>query len=228
MAVITQRPSELIQDTFRAWHAERESLDAELSESLAALTAYQSHLDTWQAELARERDEIHALRTQLQQERAALEQDHGKLSGESGVELQAAREKIGTLTASLLNRTEELRTAENRRAELVTELELMRAREKELRAALDEQKRTLEVERNHWSDEIHSLRELLERQLDGAEIDERAAAPPPRPQAPPQARPAASNSTSKGESPVFGSIVEQFGKLRQQRAVDRQALKKPR
>src|SRR5882757_9825982 len=46
-----------IRETFREWNAERDSLDAELSESLAALEAYQLHLDTWQQQLAREREE---------------------------------------------------------------------------------------------------------------------------------------------------------------------------
>ena len=40
-----------IRETFREWNAERDSLDAELSDSLAALEAYQLHLDAWQRNL---------------------------------------------------------------------------------------------------------------------------------------------------------------------------------
>src|SRR6476659_8958129 len=48
--------ADAIRETFREWNAERDSLDAELSESLVALEAYQLHLDTWHKQLACERD----------------------------------------------------------------------------------------------------------------------------------------------------------------------------
>ncbi len=51
-----------VRETFRAWNAERDSLDSELSESLVALEAYQLHLDTWQQQLARERGELQSAR----------------------------------------------------------------------------------------------------------------------------------------------------------------------
>ena len=61
---------------------------------------------------------------------------------------------MADLTVSLLARTEELRTLDNRRAELVTELELSRAHERELKNSLDEQKRLLEEERAKSSQEL--------------------------------------------------------------------------
>jgi len=217
-----------VRETFRAWHAEQESLDAQLSESLAALGAYQSHLDAWQQQLARERDQLNLLREQCDRDRALIEKNQPGASAESAADLQAAREKIAALTASLLSRTEELRASDNRRAEVVTELELGRNREYELRIALDEQKRTIEQERVHWAEEFARLRELLERQLESERNAGRAVAadhgsdpaqPPP---------PAVVKSATKNESAVLGSIVEQFGKLRQQRAIDRQAQKRSR
>ena len=121
---------EAIRDTFQAWYAERDSLEAQLNDSLSALAAYQSHLDAWQQQLARERDELRIAREQIECDRAATEKSQSESSSAMVTELNAAREKITALTTLLLNRTEELRTLDNRRAEIQTELELSRAREK--------------------------------------------------------------------------------------------------
>jgi chromosome segregation ATPase len=229
--------ADAIRETFREWNAERDSLDAELSESLAALEAYQLHLDTWQQQLARERDELQNAREQFERDRLSAETSLSESSAATITELHAAREKITALTTLLLNRTEELRTLDNRRAEAQTELELARARERELRAALDEQKRSVDDERSQWADELKHLREVIERQLDAPAVEEAIAAvelPAPLPQAPPAAA-APTNKTPSGgtqsqprDNPLLGSIVEQFGKLRQQRAVERQSQNKQR
>jgi chromosome segregation ATPase len=135
---------ESVRETFRVWHAEQESLDAQLAESLAALTAYQSHLDSWQQQLARERAELQARCEELTRERADFETTKAAAehtSAEAGEELRAAREKIAVLSSSLSERTEEFRTVDQQRSELAAELELISTREKELKLALDEQKR---------------------------------------------------------------------------------------
>jgi chromosome segregation ATPase len=222
--------TESILGTFREWQSEHESLASQLSESISALAAYQSHLDAWQQQLARERDELLTSREELETERAAVEQAQFELqqsSAEAGAELGAAREKIAELSTSLLDRTEQLRVAEQRRAESATELEQMRAREKELCSVLDEQKQTLVTERARWAEEAQQLREELERRpgagttSNGApDTYEQSAAPRPVPQN--------QNSDQAGESPVLGSIMQQFGKLRQQRATDREAMRKAR
>jgi chromosome segregation ATPase len=228
MTVTLPFDRDAIHATFRGWHAERESLDAQLSESFAALEAYQSHLDAWQEQLGREREELHRLRQDIDQGRATLQDSQVQLSAEATAELSASREKIGGLTDSLLARTDELRVLDSRRAEAVTELELSRVREGELRASLDEQKRTMEQERAHWAEEFRRLRELLERQLEAPSVEE-APAPPernPEPARQPKSTPAVAERNSA--NPVLGSIVEQFGKLRQQRAIDRKSTKRPR
>jgi chromosome segregation ATPase len=154
-----------MREAFRHWHAEQESLEEQLSESLTALSAYQSHLDAWQERLARERNELSEARARWEQERTAVE----------------------------------------------AEIEQSRERAMELAAALDEQKQLLESERSKWAQELEQCR------VTGT-----------APQAPAEpvtlAAPRAHKTMS--ESPVLGSIMEQFGKLRQQRASDRQALKK--
>ena len=228
-----------IRESFQAWNAERDSLDAELNESLAALSAYQQHLDAWQQQLARERDELRSTREQLERDRTTAEKSHSEASAATANELNAAREKITALTTLLLNRTEELRTLDNRRAEVQTELELARARERELKAVLEEHKSAADQERSQWAEELHQLREVLERQLDAPVAPEPIAAAErietmeesttaEKPAAPAHRPSTGGARATTRENPVLGSIVEQFGKLRQQRAVERQAHSRPR
>jgi len=226
-----------IRQTFQAWNAERDSLDAELSESLAALEAYQIHLDGWHQQLAREREELQNARGQFERDRLSADTNQSEASAATISELHAAREKISALTTLLLNRTEELRTLDNRRAEAQTELELARARERELTAALDDHKRSVEQERSHWAEELKRLREVIERQLEAPVSEAPMAAAQIPVASPPQTTPAPASPPSKTpsgdqprprENPLIGSIVEQFGKLRQQRAVERQANNRQR
>src|SRR5262245_53878200 len=83
--------SETIRESFRTWNAERDSLDAELNESFAALSAYQLHLDVWQQQLAREREELRIARQQLEQERGEAEKCQTEASAAVITELNAAR-----------------------------------------------------------------------------------------------------------------------------------------
>ena len=263
--------TDAVRESFQAWNAQRESLDSQLNESLAALAAYQSHLDGWQERLAKDREELCAMRESLEREQAEIrtskdsvvcqqdelrktreqidrdrdelcvareqiarerttaDQSHAESSATMGNELNAAREKITALTTLLLNRTEELRTLDNKRAEVQTELELSRARERELKAALDEHTRSIEHERSEWAEELKELREVLERQLDSPVVEEAAAAraterPAQAAEPPANSQSARGASVVPSENAVLGSIVEQFGKLRQQRAVERQAV----
>jgi hypothetical protein len=228
-----------VRETFQAWNAERNSLDTELGESLVALEAYQLHLDGWQQQLAEERDELQNAREQFEIERMSAEKHHSESSAATIAELHAAREKITALTTLLLSRTEELRALDNCRAETQTELELARAREHEVKAALEDHKRSVDHERSQWAVELKHLREVIERQLEVPEVGEPIAAiEPPAPAAlpvtPTPAGPANKTPASGGaqplpqENPLLGSIVEQFGKLRQQRAVERQAHNRQR
>jgi chromosome segregation ATPase len=213
-----------VRGTFQQWRAEQEPLAAELSESLAALAAYQSHLDGWQQQLVRERDQLRLAREQFAAERAEAETEQTKLLAETTAELDDAREKIASLTSALLARTDELRALDGRRAEVATELELARAREQELKATLEELKQSREQERAQWAEELRHLRELLERRMEASNTDPPAAAAA----RPPAVRSPAEHAGRASNSPVLGSIVEQFGKLRQQRALDRPALNKTR
>jgi len=160
MALATDLNSETIRQTFQAWNAERESLDSGLSESLAALDAYQLQLDGWQQQLARQRDELQTAREQFERDRSVSDKNHAESSAATIDELHSAREKITALTTLLLSRTEELRTLDNRRAEVQTELELSRARERELKAAMDDQKRSTDDERTEWAEELKQLRDV--------------------------------------------------------------------
>ena len=94
-----------VRGAFRQWQAEQEPLEAQLSESLAALAAYQSHLDAWQQQLARERDELRTSRDQWEQERGEAGQDQTQIN-DMEAELTAARSQISVLTDSLSRRDE--------------------------------------------------------------------------------------------------------------------------
>ena len=63
---LTSLNGEAIRGTFQAWYAERDGLEAQLNESLSALSAYQSHLDAWQQQFAHDRDELTARYEQLE------------------------------------------------------------------------------------------------------------------------------------------------------------------
>jgi chromosome segregation ATPase len=209
-----------VREQFEQWQAEQLSIDAELNESLAALSAFQSHLEAWQQELAREREELRAARERLGHDQVNSEQSQTRLA-ELTAELTASRDKVGALTTMLLSRTEELRVLDNRRAEMMTELELSRARERELKIALDDIKQARESERQQSAEETRHLRELLQRRLENMDAsyrEEVAGVTRSNPKAP---------ETPETQA-VFSSVMEQFGKLRQQRAQAGNALKKGR
>lgn len=252
MTAALQFNGDAIRESLRSWSEERDTLDTELQEALAALAAYQSHLDSWQQQLAgereqleRDRHELQSAREQFERDRTTADKNRADTSAAATNELHAAHEKITALTTLLLSRTEELRTLDNRRAEVQTELELARARERELKASLDEHKRQAEQDREAWSEELKQLRGMLSRQFEApadpdptATTASESASVPPATTAP-AARSAYASTTTKTnggggarvlprENAVLGSIVEQFGKLRQQRAVERQATQRPR
>jgi hypothetical protein len=106
-------------------------------------------------------------------------------------------------------------------------LEQARARASELQAALDEQQRVIEVERAQREEESQRLHKLLEQRAETSEPAQSAGAAT-SPPALEQPRSAGTHRESSSHSAVLGSIVEQFGKLRQQRAIDRQDAKKTR
>jgi hypothetical protein len=201
---------ELVQRSFRDWHAEQETLDAQLIDSVAALEAYQSHLDGWQCELARERDELQRLRDELGCEKVVDGADHEKL-GRLEQDLYEARAKITSLTTSLLDRTEELRQLDRQRADVNTELALAKARERDLSTALDTAQKSFDVQREQWETAIAQMRHQLEESLELAGAE--APAEPVISEVP--------LGPIAAANPVLGSLMQQFDKLRQQRSVGR-------
>jgi DNA repair exonuclease SbcCD ATPase subunit len=138
------------------------------------------------------------------------------------VEVSELRDKISSLDVSLSDRTEELNAQTKRRDELVAELEASRAREKELQAALEERTRAYELEREKWETELRQIRdEAASRGVAANDNAAAAAAPTPESPSPPRG-----GVVLPGDSPVLESIVQQFGKLRQQRATDREAMRR--
>jgi chromosome segregation ATPase len=226
---------EMLCETFHQWQCEEQSLDAQWNESLAALAAYQSHLDAWQQQLCRERDELRQARDEWSRDQAAAELSREQSSSQALAQLAEAREKVAQLSEQLLARTEELRVLDQRRAELATELELTRANAKQIAAELDEQRRMQEQERAAATQQLHQMQQLIDQQAErvadvtpkepaqAGSRQEQVSTPDKAPRKPAVNSVEPKRSTA---SPVLGSIVEQFGKLRQQRASERQAGKK--
>jgi predicted nucleic acid-binding Zn-ribbon protein len=228
MTETIQLDRDALHATFDTWTAAEESLDAQLNESLEALSAFQSHLDGWQRELAAERTALIEAREQFERDQAAAAASQANSPADGGEELIAARQKVAELSSSLVARTEELRSTDQRRAELVNELELVRAREKELMSALDHEKQQHNHERAQLAEDLRLARVTLAQHgitADSAAPGGAAGAPSKSPFGLPR-----NSNTHRDRSggAVLGSIVEQFGKLRQQRAVDREASKKTR
>jgi chromosome segregation ATPase len=87
----------IVEHSFREWQQEQTLLDAQLAESVAALDAYQAHLDNWQQELVRERDELRQLRGAIERAQAA---GVGREPIEHlNKELEDSREKIASNSA---------------------------------------------------------------------------------------------------------------------------------
>jgi hypothetical protein len=95
----------------------------------------------------------------------------------------------------------------------------------ELSVALDELRQVRAREQSQWAEEQQQLRELVDRPKENAEAENNVDQVSP---SQPSERHDSTRVERTGESPVFASIKEQFGKLRQQRAMDRPAPKKAR
>jgi chromosome segregation ATPase len=200
-----------VERSFREWQAEQSQLEAELADSFAALEAYQSNLDNWQAELAQERAELHELRTAIESGQTTggeVSEQHEALCQE----LADTRQKISSLTTALLARTEELRDLDHQRNEAVAELSRAGAREQELSDSLAAHQQSTEAERQQWEQKIEQLRVEAERAAQVAATGG-SFAPDRSGQAASEAR-ASTNA-------VLGSVMEQFGKLRKQRSMNR-------
>lgn len=212
---------EIIQNSFRQWEAEQATIDAQVADSMAALTAYQSHLDGWQKGLAQEREELRRQQEALDHSQS-FAGDHQQQLDERNRELSEARQEVASLTSALLARSEELHELDRQRAQLNTELAIARSRDRELTAALEAQQIAFEKER-----------QKLEAQGSIAQPHNERPPSPPSAGANEARAPNAENGHAKKnpsalESPVLGSLMEQFGKLRQQRSMNRPNQPKPR
>jgi chromosome segregation ATPase len=201
---------ELVQRSFRDWQAEQAVLDSQLSDSVAALEAYQSHLDNWQRELARERDDLQRLRGELDRDKVVDGNRHETVD-KLEHELYDSRAKITTLTTALLDRTEELRQLDRGRAEVNTELAAAKTRERDLSTALETLHKASDVQRGQWEAAIAEMRQQMEQSLELTAADALADSSPSDPPLGPIA----------AANPVLGSLMEQFDKLRQQRSFGR-------
>ena len=122
-------------------------------------------------------------------------------------ELRDSREQVFSLTTALQTRTEELRELDRQRETIEAELALVRGREKELEAAVAAQQSGSDTQSHHGNQHQAAFDKAVE-QAAAANQGE-----------------AVKSGTAKVDapraSPVLGSVMEQFGKLREQRSLNR-------
>ena len=206
---------EIVEHSFREWQQEQSLLDAQLAESVAALDAYQSNLDSWQQDLVRERDELRHLREAFARDQSGAGASDEQLN-QLTKDLDVSREKIASLTSALLARTEELRELDRQREEANAESALARARDLELTAQLAAQQQSIEAERQQWENRTTHEHDIVSRAVEQAATNHHGESVRNSPVKPEPRRAA---------SPVLGSVMEQFGKLREQRSMNRPSPK---
>jgi hypothetical protein len=163
-----------LHDWFAELAASQSEVDRSFDESVAALEAYQSHLDRCQAELAAER-------VALEQERAVLESERQQLrevpagEEEQFAELGEARKLISELRDMLLERTEELRRSDTKRSELVCELQQARSRQLELEKQIEGEKSQHLEQQLRWTEEFQRVSERLKVAREARAIPARSA-----------------------------------------------------
>jgi len=108
-----------------------------------------------------------------------------------------------------------------------------------LKSSYEEHKHTAELDRLNWTAEVRQLHDLLQRRPEPVAPEHHetvAASEPVVESAPrPSTKPSPANNSKNASAaagangnPVLGSIVQQFDKLRQQRASDRHSSHKSR
>jgi len=187
-------------------------LDAQLAESVAALEAYQNHLDTWHQDLVREREELRQLRESVERDQTGGGVD--EVVERLKKELEVARAKISTLTSDLQIRTEELRESDRQRENAISELNQLCKPGKEPAAALAAQRqpdgvlRCAEVNQSNLPQtDTNAVRESETDAKHEEHVNNDDATD------------AKDKEPSWIASPVLGSVMEQFGKLRMQRSM---------
>lgn len=225
---------EPIHECFQQWREEQDSLDEQVLESLDSLEDYHSRLESWQREVGDELDQLQRERDRLEHDRADVHECEEQFDVLTE-ELNEARRQVTKMTQELLSRTDELRDLDKKRAELATELEQAKGRDREFTASLEEQKRWMDEQRNHWTEELKDLRQLVEQRPAAADhgdstkkpVRNKDSASQDEADKPKDDAPDADDSTTgetSTDNPVLGSIVAQFGKLRRQRSEGRQKV----
>ncbi len=185
---------EAFEHSFREWQADQTALDNQLAESLAALDAYQSNLDSWQQELVRERDALREMRS-------AIEQNHA--NGEAqGRQIEQLHQDLNELRQE--------------KSLLEAQLEISRARENELTTQIATQQDSFGAERQQWEQTARQLRE---------NVCETADSIPTLLQTESLSTADSKSDSHPAANPVLGSVMEQFGKLRKQRSLNRPSPK---
>jgi chromosome segregation ATPase len=224
MQTARDRIRELEQQTasLEATRLELERNRTQLVDELAAATATDS--EGIKARLA----EVEQEKAALKEELAQAHQHTSRLAG-SALELADSHGQLAQARAELLdlqhrlNESEkhsgsefqqQIRSLEQERTSLETELESVRNRIVQLAEESALEKRRMTEERAEWSGELRQLRRVLEKNVvmlsHHQHTDETSRSHPP---APPELDPPSGQPVAPGEDPVLDSVMAQFEML---------------
>lgn len=202
---------EPLRESVRHWADEQAAiesqLEAELEESFAALEAFQRSLEEWQQSLVAQREQLQADQTALAAERETLTGHDSQLASE----LSELKTLVDLLELEKEDLAEQLKENNSGSNELMQQKEEARRREIALQAELESERADWLVQQHEMNEELNRLRERSANQSPAiTDIDEPATSEL-------VASHAATKVATKVD-PVLGSVLEQFGKLRQQQA----------
>lgn len=210
MAPLDLQPAlEPLHDCVEQWCVEQDALEQDLSESLAALEAFQRQLDAWQTKLATEREQLQQDCKRFNDEQAAWRAENAS-SDEINNQLSAALAERERLREEGLESARRAEQFEEQATESQEKLEQTKRRVTELEETLQSERADMAHQQARWDEDFRRLRGLLAQQ----------AKPAPQPGVAPQPAPAVA------EDPVLDSVLAQFGKLRQQHAGRRSGQEK--
>ncbi len=212
MATAALQPArECLED----WRQESARCEEDLNETFEALEGFQRNLESWQQRLVLERKELELERAEVQQLDTATAECEQMLAGAIAAheeELSSSQERATQLEEELTKASAARLSAESAKAQLAVELDQARRKRQELETQLEQNRAEMSRQNQHWSEEFNRVVQMLAEQNSEQDPPGSCQEEPSTPATPIAVAPI------KSSDPVLGSVVAQFGKLRQQRA----------
>ena len=237
------------ENPFENFQTEQEEFERQLMQSFDELESYRAELEAessrlakLEEELAGERAALNAEREKLQQQQAEIEsqRENAPAADTSAADTAAmaevtekltqAEQEIETLREQLSNRTssedrhrEERKEHEEQYSALELELEHVRNRAGELSTTLSSARSDWDRERVSWEQERKELKALLSQQQDQIQdyLSRHETNLSQGPHAAPDVTADEDAQNTKEDAVVVGSVLAQFERIRNERAIRR-------